>query len=238
MDTVRHTAAAVDKRLVRPSINLFRLLQIPFLGLHRRTCSRRDRPAFRNNRMQQAGSNDSGEIDASRTEIARLVRIGLLNGLPLPEHAAAILTLEASRVGIRTVVAHLGRAIPHTAKASLRIRQILRLAKGLVSTRQSTRPPHNIIIDKPTVVRVGIVKIEVHIVSLLALIDIVVQRLILSHARLVALFLGTVVSIDNHVVHNGLTPDGSSTAAHIIVPVAVATMVSTRLLRVCLVDVL
>ena len=72
---------------------------------------------------------------------------------------------------------------------------------------------------------------------LLARVYLVVQRLIFAHARLVALKLGTIVGIDNHIVHNGLTPNGSSTTRHIIVAIAVAAMVSAGLLRVGFVDV-
>ena len=53
----------------------------------------------------------------------------------------------------------------------------------------------------------------------------VVQRLVLLHQFLVALRLGTIIGIDDHIIVDSLAPDSSGTARHVIVAIAVTAMV-------------
>ena len=81
-------------------------------------------------------------------------------------------------------------------------------------------------------------EVEVHIMCFLASIDLIVQRLVLPHSSGISLFLSTIVGVDNHIIHNGLAPNGSSTTGNIVVSIAVTTMVGFGLFGVGHIDVL
>ena len=73
--------------------------------------------------------------------------------------------------------------------------------------------------------------------NLLAFVNLIMQRLVFLHQLFVTLGLGTIVGVDDHIIIDGLTPDGGSTTRDVVVAEAVATMVGIGLLGVGLVDV-
>ena len=121
VDAVGH-AAVLHQRLVGPGIYLPGLLQIPLLGLLGRAISSGNGTSLGHVAVQQTGGYHRGEVDAGRAEVALLVWLGLVNGLPLPEHASAQAT---RRVGIGAVIAYAGRSIPHAAETALAVGEVL-----------------------------------------------------------------------------------------------------------------
>ena len=208
VDSVRHTAV-FNQRLVCPFVHFACRAQIERSALcfrmRFRICHRL---TLRHHTAQQTRGNDRGEVDASRTEVARFVWLWFVNGLPFPEHAASQTALG---IGIAAVVAHLFRSVIHAAETFFSQGEGALVTKCLPGFGKGDGPPHDVIVDKPSCVDVAIVKIEVCILSDIALHQAQDVFAGLAVALGVALFLRTLAGRQRHLVEMCLAPDGCRT---------------------------
>ena len=65
----------------------------------------------------------------------------------------------------------------------------------------------------------------------------IVQGLVFLHQIFITFGLSTIVGIDDHIVIDSLTPDGGSTTGTVVVACSVASVVSSLLFCVGLIDV-
>ena len=181
--------------------------------------------------VEEHGGDDGGEIDARHLAVAGKVGLGLVDRLPLPEHAAS----EPQRgVGIRAGVAYAGRAVPHACEALLGQGAVALVAGGLVGACQGDGPPLDVVVDEPSAVGVGVVEVKIQVMPDVSFEELLCEVGVALGADGVALAAGERCGVDGHVHVHRLAPDGggslvASEGAAVAVGILVDVFVSVEI---------
>ena len=161
------------------------------------------------------------KVNTCHLSITEFIRFRIPNRLPLPEHTSVFFV-------IRTGITHLFRTIPHTFETGFREFQIFIHSKKFVATCQADSPPHDVIVDEPAGIFIVIIKIKLTILRFVPCEYFLAECFIITCLLSVFLCLCQFIGIHCHIPINRLTPDSRC---------SIATVNSTRIGRICLVNI-